>query len=365
VTLRVAVFLSSLRGGGVERVMVALVRGFCKRGLQVDLVLARAEGPYLSQAPREARIIDLNASRVLTSLPGLVRYLRSERPAGMLSAMDHVNVVALCGRKLAGVSTRVIATVHLNLSNSVADTRTLRSRLTPLWVRPFYPWADKVVAVSEGVADDIVGVTGLRREKVEVIYNPVVTSELFAKANEYLHHPWLRPDQPPVVLGVGRLTSQKDFATLIRAFAGVKAKRAARLIILGQGEDLDVLKNLAKSLDIGTDVDFLGFVENPFSYMRAAAVFVLSSRWEGFGNVLAEAMACGTRVVSTDCPSGPAEILEGGRWGPLVSVGDVTGLTNAILRQLDSGVPSGMVESVTARFHEDRIVEQYLELLAA
>jgi glycosyltransferase involved in cell wall biosynthesis len=361
--VRVAIYLPSLRSGGVEKVMVALVRGFCKRGLDVDLVLAKAVGPFLTQVPCEARIIDLNASRVLSSLPSLVSYLRSARPVGLVSAMDHANVVALIAKRLAGVRTCTIATVHSHLTSSVAGESSLKARLTPFWIRPFYPWADAVVAVSKGVADDLVRVSKLPLTKVKVIYNPVVTSELFLKAAESVNHPWFQVGAPPVVLAVGRLTAPKDFPTLIRAFAGVRTRRTARLMILGEGEARDTLTSLARSLGVDQDVALPGFVSNPFSYMRASAVFVLSSRWEGFANVLAEAMACGTPVVSTDCPSGPAEILEAGRWGPLVPVGDAHAMTAAILSQLNSGRPPGMVDSVTARFHEDRIVNEYLELL--
>lgn len=343
--------------------MVELAGAFAKRGLDVDLVLPSIEGPYLASVSSSVRIINLEASRVLFSLPRLIKYFRSERPNFILSAMDHSNVVALLGRRLSGISATSIASVHSNLSHSLANASSHKHRLTRHWIKPFYPWADVIVAVSQGVADDLIQLTGLPASKVKVIYNPVVTPELFLKAAEPLDHPWFGSDQVPVVLGVGRLTAAKDFSTLIRAFAIARAKMPARLIILGEGEERSALEAIVDSLNIRGDVSMPGFMPNPFSYMRSSAVFVLSSRWEGFSNVLAEAMACGTRVVSTNCPSGPSEILEGGRWGLLVPVGDVHGLAESILTCLRSKKPEGMVESATFRFHIDRIVDQYLNLL--
>lgn len=333
--MRIAFFLPSLGGGGCERAMLNLAHGFAERGWAVDIVLAKGEGPYLRQVQSGVRVVDLGASRVLTSLPGLVRYLRHERPRALLSAIDHANVVALWAQKLAGVPVRVVASVHSTPSRAAVNARNLRARLMPYWVRPFYPWAYAVVAVSKGVAEDLIRVTGLPREKVKVIYNPVVTPELFAKAKEPLEHPWFAPDEPPVVLGVGRLTAAKDFPTLIRAFALVRRERPARLVILGDGEERPKLEALVRELRIEADVLLAGFVDNPYKYMRRAGVFVLSSQWEGLPTVLIEAMALGTPVVATDCPSGPREILEEGRWGKLVPPGNPEKLARGILEALE------------------------------
>jgi glycosyltransferase involved in cell wall biosynthesis len=201
-------------------------------------------------------------------------------------------------------------------------------------------------------------------EKIKVIYNPVITPELFARAEEPLDHPWFRPGEPPVVLGVGRLTQAKDFPTLIRAFALVRKERPARLMILGEGEERPKLEALVRELRLEEDVALPGFVDNPYKYMKRAAVFVLSSRWEGFGIVLVEAMALGTPVVATDCPSGPAEILENGKWGRLVPPGDPEALAKAILDTLEGGVSRvKATTNVQKRFSMIAIVEQYLKVL--
>lgn len=341
--------------------MVNLARGFAERGLQVDLVLAKAEGPYLSEVPPSVRVVDLGARRVLYALPGLIRYLRQERPSAVLSALNHANVVAIWARLLSRVKTRLVVSEHSTLSLATRHARSLKGRLMPLLMKRFYPWADAIVAVSYGVEEDLVARTGIPKEKIRVIYNPVITPDLFAKAEEPLDHPWFEPGEPPVILGVGRLTEEKDFPTLIRAFALVRKERPARLMIFGEGEDRAKLEALVRELGLEQDVALPGFVANPYKYMRRAAVFVLSSRWEGFANVLVEAMALGTPVISTDCPSGPAEILEGGRWGWLVPVGNVGEMANAIKAVLQGEKKDGRQRAM--QFAVDVIIKEYAKVL--
>lgn len=342
---KVALFLPSLRGGGAERVMVNLARGFAEQGLKVDLVLARAEGPYLTQVSPEVRVVDLHAPRVLASLPGLVRYLRRERPVALLSALDHANIVALWARKLAAVPCRLVVSVHSTLSRAADNAPTARGRFMPYLIHRFYPRADAIVAVSRGVAEDLAKRARLPLERIQVIYNPVVTSELLDKAKEPLDHPWFEPGQPPIILSAGRLTAAKDYPTLIRAFAGVRRQRPARLMILGEGEERPKLESLVRELGLEDCVSLPGFVDNPYAYMARAAVFVLSSAWEGLPTVLIEAIAVGTPVVATDCPSGPREIssLTGGF--SLVPSGEPLALGRAITKVMDlsrSIIPSNL-----------------------
>jgi len=358
----IALFLPSLAGGGAEKVFLHLGQGFAERGAEVHLVLARAEGPYLPLVPDSLQVVDLGASRVLRSLPALVCYLRRARPVALLSALDQANVVALWAQKLARVPTRVVVTVHNTPSQATAQARTLSARLMRYWVKPFYPWAHAVVAVSKGVANDLTNWVGVPTDKVRVIYNPIITPELFHKAEEPLDHPWFQPGQPPVIPGAGRLTTQKDFPTLLRAFALVRAQRSARLMILGEGELRADLERLAEQLGIAEDFALPGFVQNPYPYLKRAAVFVLSSRWEGLPTVLVEALALGTPVVSTDCPSGPREILADGKWGRLVPVGDAGKLAEAILETLRQ--PKTTVDKQSLlRFTVDYAVEEYAKVL--
>jgi glycosyltransferase involved in cell wall biosynthesis len=358
-----AIFLTYLRGGGVERVIINLARGFVEQGLSVDLVLVREEGDFLSLVPPEVRVVNLEGKRLISSLPALVRYLKENKPVAMLSAMQDINLVALWSRRLAGVPTRVVVSVHNTVSRESQNSTQLKRRIAPYLARKFYPWADAIVTVSQGSADDLVNL-GLSSKRIQVIYNPVVTPELFEKAKEPIDHPWFEPGSPPVILGVGRLEKQKDFPTLIRAFAQVHKQRPARLMILGEGKDRPDLEALVQELGLEDDVALPGFVANPFAYMASSAVFVLSSLYEGLPTVLIEAIAVGTRVVSTDCPSGPTEILENGRYGKLVAVGDIKGMAEAIVSTLENPPDSESLQLKAAEFSLEKAVAKYRQVLA-
>jgi glycosyltransferase involved in cell wall biosynthesis len=357
-----AIFLMDLDGGGAERVMINLARGFSEQGLKVDLVLVKAEGPYLYQLPPNVRVVKLESSRLILSLPALARYLKQEQPPVLISALEDTNMVALWARKLAGVSTKVVVTVHNHLSREAKNATTLKRRLTPQFVKWFYPRADTIVAVSQGVAENLVDI-GLPSQKIKAIYNPIVTPELSEKLQQSIAHPWFLPGQPPVILGVGRLEKQKDFPTLIHAFARVRQQHQVRLMILGEGSERSHLESLVQELGLTEDVFFGGFVANPYAYMAQATVLVLSSAWEGFGNVLVEAMAAGTPVVSTDCESGPAEILANGQYGKLVAVGDSEGMAKAIAQSLEEAPDSKLLQERADKFSLEKALAQYQQLL--
>lgn len=335
-TVRVAMFLPSLVGGGAERVMLNLATAFVDQGMEVDLVLARAEGQYLHDVPTNVRIIDLRATRVLLCLPNLVGYLRREHPQVVLAALDHANVIAIIAAKLARRSVPVIATIHNMPMGASGHAETLRARLTPLLTRTVYPLADAIVAVSEGVARNLLRSKGIAKRGVHVIYNPVVSHEMLVKAQEPVQFKWYEGiDDVPVIIGVGRLTAEKDFETLIRAFSLVRKNRTVRLLIIGEGEERQRLETLVQELGLRDEVALPGFVENPYSYISRSRLFVLSSRSEGLPTALVEAAALGVPVISTDCPSGPAEVLRGSEQY-LVPVGDTSALAHAIEATLDS-----------------------------
>ncbi|MBS3984045.1 MAG: glycosyltransferase [Selenomonadales bacterium] len=361
--VKVALFLPTLGGGGAERVMVNLAQAFAERGLSVDLVVAKAEGPLLASVPPEVRLINLNGKRVLTSLPALVGYLRREQPRALLSALDYANVVTLCARRLASKQGRIVVSEHNTLSMNASRSNTASGRVMPWLARALYPMADAIVAVSHGVAVDLAKVTGLPRERITVIYNPVVSPKVLRLANELNPHPWLAPGELPVILGVGRLTAAKDFPTLLRAFALVRPTCSARLVVLGEGDERARLAALASELGIQDYVSMPGYVDNPYAYMARASLFVLSSMWEGLPTVLVETMALGTPVIATDCPSGPAEILEDGKWGQLVPVGDHKALADAITNELICPQERlGLAERAQV-FEVNAVAEKYLEIL--
>jgi glycosyltransferase involved in cell wall biosynthesis len=365
VSKRLAVFLPGLYDGGAERTILNLIDGLASRGHSVDLLLARAEGPYLSEIPKHVRTVVLNPSslealRTLGSLPALVNYLRRERPDALLASL-HANVISLWARRLARTRTRVVINEQNTFSVSTEQSPVAYRSVVPLLTKAFYPWADLVTAVSKGVADDLAVTTGVPKRQIQVIYNPVITPDLKRKAMESLDHLWFRPDQPPVVLAAGRLDPQKDFPTLIRAFKRVRESGPARLVILGEGSERPGLQALIRELELDQHVALPGFVSNPYAYMAHASVFALSSRWEGLPTVLIEAMCCGAQVVSTDCPSGPSEILANGLYGRLVPVGDSAALSAAITAALrDPRRPS---PESWRPFELETVVDQYASAL--
>ena len=391
-----AVFTNFSTWGAVERILFNLAEAFAERGHRVDLVLCHVAEPYRDRVPPGVRVVELQSrarwhgrvaglaadpmgfvplllptvlpwkpSKIPPYVSDLTHYLRREKPTALLSAKSYPNLTALWAKRRTDVATRVVISEHVHLS------RDLQSQRRPKWrkrfvgpvFRRFYPWADAIVGVSDGVADDLSRLARLPRERITTIYNPVVTSALHAQARAPLDHPWFRPDAPPVVLGIGRLHRQKDFPTLLSAFARVRAQRPVRLVILGKGKLRAELEMLARTLGIAADVAMPGFVENPYAYMARAAVFALSSASEGLPTVLIEALSCGCPVVSTDCPSGPAEILDGGAYGPLVPVGDDAALAQAICATLDHVPPREKLIERAQFFSVDRAVEQYCRVL--
>ena len=358
---RLAFFLPGLYDGGAERIMLNLAKGFSARGYSVDLVLARAEGPFLDEVPASVRLIDLKAPRVLFSTPALVRYLRHERPVALLSIL-YANIIALWARRLAGIPKRVVLGEHNTLSSVVNGEGGLRWRFFPRLARWFYPWADGIVAVSNGVANDLSQLTNIPLDRIQVIYNPIVTSDLFEKSKSIIEHPWFNSGEPPVVLAVGRLTNQKAFDVLIRAFAKVRKNHQVRLLILGEGEERLLLETLIRDYELGQDISMPGFVPNPYPFMAHAACFVLSSRWEGLPTVLVEAMSLGAPIISTDCPSGPREILLNGKYGQLVPVDDPCALAAAISTTLTTNVLPPSKESWEP-FSLETVVDKYIAIL--
>ncbi len=372
---RISFFALGLGNTGAARVMLTLARGFVECGFKVDFVIAsKVRSDVLSWLPSGLRVIELKCrtgrfhEEVLYLFP-LMNYLRKEQPTALICG-DGINFAAIA-KRLARVRTRIIVTSHTNLSQYLRYNRfTITNSLRAFFLKRFlwfYSLTDEIVAVSQGVADDIVKLANRPLKRIRTIYNPVVTPELFEQAKEPVDHPWFAPGEPPVLLGVGRLHAQKDFPTLIRAFALVRQHLPARLAILGDGgeEKRLELEALIRELGVTEEVSLPGFVSNPYAFMSKAAVFVLSSAFEGLPTVLIEAMACGTPVVATDCPSGPAEILECGKYGRLVPVGDEKAMAEAILATLKSPIDTEALRQQSQKFSYQTAVESYLELINA
>jgi len=358
----VAFYLPSLSGGGAEKMILHMAGELHARGLAVDVVLARSDGAYAGRVPAGVNVVNLNARGTMSRLMSLKRYLQVSSPEALVTALDVINIGAIA-KRLSGVPTRIVLTIRNHLSSEMADLPRHTRTAKRLIIRATYGLADAVVGISEGVADDVARLGGLDRSSVGVLYNPVVVPSMLEEARAEPPHPWLCDDGAPVILGVGRLVPQKDFATLIHAFHRVHQSRPSRLLILGEGPLRGDLLRLVESLGLSDSVRMPGFLANPYACMSAADVFVLSSRFEGFGNVLVEAMACGTTVVSTDCPSGPAEILAGGRFGKLVPVGDAEGMAGAIVQSLDEPMPRETLSDRAGHFTAAGACDRLLEII--
>ena len=362
---KITIFLQDLVAGGAERMMLNLGEAFAARDHAVDLVLVRANGEYLPIVPPSIRLVDLKLQRTASSIPALVSYLRRERPDAMLSGLVHVNVIAVLAAKIARSGTRVVISERNTISRDVHDSPTFAIRAAHRAVPWVYPRADAIIAVSRGVAKDLAAFSGVPESRIEVVNNPVVTARLADRIAEPAPHPWLEDGGPPVLLAVGRLAPQKDFPTLLRAFALLRENRDIRLLVFGEGDERPMLEQMAAELGIAESVAMPGYTANPYAAMSRASVFAMTSRWEGSPNALVEAMACGTPVVATNCPSGPSEILEGGRYGPLVPMGDVEAVANGIAHMLDAGVPAAVLKRRAADYHVDAAAEGYLKILLA
>jgi glycosyltransferase involved in cell wall biosynthesis len=371
-----ALFFSGFTGGGAQRRMLILAAGFAERGHRVDVVVPRAEGSFRAQLPASARLVALTARFgrlpgvrtrrglwVLAATRALAGYLARERPDALLSASNPANLAALWARRLARSGARVVVSVNVPLGAATGERQRAWGPLLRALVRRSYGRADAIVANTQGIAVDLEERLAPPRPPIVTIYNPLPVAEIQKRAHAGVDHPWLARGAPPLILAVGKLKLQKDFATLIRAFERVRAQRPAHLVILGEGEERARLEALARELAVAGDVALPGFAPNPFAWMSRASVFVLSSAWEGFSNVLAEALACGCPVVSTDCPSGPAEILEYGRHGALVPVADAGALADAILATLEKPSDPERLRARAASFSVDTAVDRYLEVL--
>ncbi len=402
----IGIVLPNLDGGGAERATLTLAASLIERGHRIDLVLMRLKGRYKTTIPDGIRLYHQRLgrpdkalaahcrergidARVLALEPlgtlrawhvlrrrfpeievrlsharaahGVARYVREARPRLLLSALPFANDASALGVTLAGHSVPLVVSLRVNVGTSYSEKRKSAARvLTPV--------ADATVAISKGVAADAIETLGLDERSVHAIYNAQPLADIRRLAEEEAAHPWFADSASPVILTVLREGRQKDPATLVAAFRHVRDELPARLAILGNLSDEYRAETmaLAAGFAVEKDVAFLGFDENPFRYMRRAGVFVLSSRYEGFANVLTEAMACGTPVVSTDAPYGPAEILEGGRWGQLTPVGDAPALAAAIIDALKGkAIAAEALRRRADDFSADRAAAAYEALFSS
>ncbi len=365
-TLRpdITLFIRNLAGAGAQRVALNLIREFNTRGLRTELIVVEAVGEFLPQVDGSVRLLSLDASGYSTSFLRLRSYLRTRRPRHLMSFLPSANILAVAAAfGIRDVETTV--TEHNNRSGSWPSNRRLLRWVSRLCMAIAYRLAARVIAVSHGVAGDLARFIRLSPSRISVIYNPVIDDGFYARAERPISHPWFTARRGKLLVAVARIQRQKDLPTLFRAVAHVARGRDVRLMLLGTGPESEVtsLVQLAQRLGIADRVAFLGFVENPLPHIRAADLLILSSRWEGLGLVLIEALALGTPVVSTRCPFGPAEVLRDGELGALTPVGDAEALAAAIHATLDHSPPPEALREAARAYDAPTIATQYLSLL--
>lgn len=359
---KIALFVASLTGGGAERVMVVLANCFAHRNIQTHLVIAKPILTYASELDSRVRLVNLNTYRMTRTLVSLARYLKRERPEAILSTLVEANITAVAARWLSGTSTRLFIREASTPSRALRRHHRLQKRITARLLPLAYRYADGVIAISEGVYNDLTRRFHLPPHKVHLIHNPVPLKKIRTLMLEPIAHPWFEDASAPVILSVGNLRRAKDYPTLLRAFARVREHLPAHLLIIGEGEERPRLERTIELLNLREVVQMPGFDPNPFRYMHRAKLFVLSSIYEGFPNVLVQALVCGCPVVSTDCESGPRDILKGGAYGRLTPPGDSDALADAIVESFAHPCASPPQEWLE-QFDEDHVAEQYLKLL--
>ncbi|ROR03092.1 glycosyltransferase [Desulfosoma caldarium] len=360
---RLALFLATSGHSGVDRIMKNFIAELAKRPVTVDLLHVQGHGPYLEAVPANVRVVALGTRHVQSSLLKLVHYLRSDNPDAFLCDKDRVNRTALIASAMAGYQGRLVVRLGTTVSKNL-EGRGFVHRLLQYWsIRHLYTRAYAVAVPSQGAAEDLHTIASFPQGFVRVLPSPVVSDTIHALSREPIDHPWFASNAAPVILGAGELCERKDFATLLRAFAALSRHTDSRLVILGKGKKRRALEKLAHDLGIADRVWFPGFVDNPYAYMAKARLFVLSSTCEGLPVVLMEALALGTPVVSTDCPSGPREILDHGRYGPLVPVKSPVQLAQAMARVLAHPPSKETLMGAVARYHIQSATDAYLQLL--
>lgn len=367
---KISFLLTNLNYGGIETNTIRLIREFVERNYKIDLVVIDLKGDLISEIPEEVNLINLNRKKAHFSIFKMRDYLEKHEPDYLISAKERNNVLSYYAIKFAHVNTKLIASVRTNLELESQKNMSIKEnffkKIDYFFARRIYKNVDYLVAVSKGVKDNLENFFNLSRNDIKVIYNPVVKEEINHLKNEDIQHEWFDNSKIKIIIGVGRFSPQKNFIMLLKAFnIAVKKNHDLRLVILGDGPDKikNELTNYIKKENLENKVYLPGFVSNPYKYVNGSDVFVLSSIWEGFGNVVAEALAVGTPVISTDCPSGPEEILDHGNYGSIVPVNDHKRLAKEIENILIKNINSKRLIKRAQKFSVEESANKYLKII--
>ena len=389
----IALFLGTLAGGGAERVTINLAKEFVKKKIKVDLVVTGFKGPLTSMVPDGVNIVELrkrswmsvlfymlklpirdwpDCIRIISNgrpktfkrFPSFVCYLNKARPGVVMSTLDSINIISLWAKYIVGDEIRFVIRQAIFQSKEIQNSdKFFESRVLPKLVKRWYSTADQIISVSKHMSDDLIAFCNLKSGQVSVIYNPIDLEIVRERSNELVTDLEFSKENCQVILAVGRLDAQKDYELMIRAVKLVANERKIQLVILGDGPERKSLNNLVEQIQASAYVAFFGHVSNPYKYMSKCDVFALSSRWEGLPNVLIEALACGCKIVSTNCPSGPYEILSAGRYGLLVEVGDEKQFAKKIIQALDTRADGQALQARANEYELSKISDQYQEVL--
>nr|WP_255762557.1 glycosyltransferase [Halomonas alkalisoli] len=351
-----------MRGGGAERVNIDLAHEFFRAGHDVEFVLLQARGELLAEAEALFSVHDLACERIRYSPLALARYLRRHRPDALIAAMWPMTVLAPLAARFSGHACAVLISEHNTLSEQYRGWGRVHRGILRLSTACGYRLAKARVAVSEGVSCDIALLSGINKNRFSVIHNPVPQRPVpnLEKISE-AESLWGVP-RGGRILSVGSLKAQKNHDLLVRSFAQLE-RPGSRLMLVGQGGEEVRLQKLSRELGIHDQVIFAGFHRDPTPFYHTADLFVVSSNYEGFGNVIVEALSCGTPIVSTNCPSGPAEILENGKYGSLVPVGDGAALADAMTASLKRDHSRKRLSARASYFSPSVAADKYLKLL--
>jgi glycosyltransferase involved in cell wall biosynthesis len=365
--MSVAIYLHDLSGGGVERQSLIIAEEFRRHGVDVTLVVHRLRGQLLGQVPAGLRIIDLASSRTLHDVPRLMRFMRREQPDILVANVDLNNVAALLAKAIAFTRTKIVICQHNPISSGYLRSENWLYRYVGVSYKLLCPLIDRAVAVSCGVAEELVSLANVPRDRVLTINNPVVGPDFQERCDQAIEHPWFNQPGRPVFVTAGRLVAQKDHETMLRALAIHRQTCDSRLILLGTGPLQAHLTGLADLLGLTGAVDFKGFHPNALPFFRQADAFLLSSRGEGFGNVVVEALGCGTPVISTRCEHGPVEILDHGRYGVLVEPGDAQAMAAAMngVASLRLRFPADLLRQRASEFSYAACASRYMAMFSA
>ncbi|MCL2923556.1 MAG: glycosyltransferase [Trichodesmium sp. MAG_R04] len=358
----------------MQKITLRLIQEIQKQvSINIILVLAEKKGEYLTKLPPEIEIIDLQVSydfRLKTIFKlffPLVNCLNTYKPDVILSTLPCFNFLTIIAWLISGKKGHLVLGEHTLPLNRLLEVEGKSSGLIGKLVKflssLFYPYADNVIGVSNGITKELQKTLRLPKQKLQTIYNPVVNNDLLEKSYQPINHPWFEKNQPPIFLAIGRLTQQKDYPTLLSAFAQVCQIKSVRLLIFGEGEKRSQLEGLIKQLNLENYIQMPGFTENPYAFLSQSSALILSSIWEVLPTVLIEALACGCPVIATDCNYGPREILADGLYGNLIPVGDVDALAETMLNNLEQKEDRQRLKNYAQKFNVEESVSKYMKVL--